>query len=602
MKSHSDPGADVTREQREAENRIQNENAIQQFKRDMRNLSIIEPATKQVNIDKKDSRGRTPLLNASSIGDIKLVKDLIKRGASVNEPKYNGVTPLIAGAGSNHYLVVIELLNAKADPDLVTRNGQTATCLAAQNESVEVVELLLKYTKNIDGIDGCRPLYETAKGSGNISIAKALLLAGANPNQMDSTRNYYTSAQQPPLGAALSNRHLELVSLLLKSGANSTFLSSEVLMKFMLELSNDVSVEFIKYYSGKHGKSALNLSAKELKKELNLYKPKVYRAISELLNNYLINGGNPNISSSTGVSPLMLASYSGMTTLTERLIKAGANLNDTNPLGDTALHYTYHSGASPDARFSEEILLRYGASQNIRNNNGVMVTGLRESRLKEKQRKEYLSRKERENSVDWVKAYGVVNQVLGDTSQRLEAENQQLFREMAARPSTQKSTTNYSTNNYQSSLNSSAAPSRTRLENSNSASYQAVSPAKKPKKKRKHQRLWDTHDRGVEVTAADFSAWHSKNAAIDLFETQGRNKLRRDCASSGYDSYQIGTEGYYKMKCVAGGSRGKEFKCSGVTRGVCYLYGNPDDISGTWLNGIGATVNEPPGSTFEKLK
>ena len=87
-----------------------------------RNPSNVEILIKNgANIEAKTDEGSTPLLLASQIGHLEMVKCLVQLGAQVNiianAPSGKGVSPLWLAQDCGHNDVVKYLLEHGADPD-----------------------------------------------------------------------------------------------------------------------------------------------------------------------------------------------------------------------------------------------------------------------------------------------------------------------------------------------------------------------------------------------------------------------------------------------------------------------------------------------------
>jgi len=92
--------------------------------------------SKNVQVDKADKKGWTPLMIASQFGAPLCARALLKAGANVNKTKPDGVTALHVASFNDQEDVVKELLAAKdIDPFKKNRDGRTALD-DAKSESV----------------------------------------------------------------------------------------------------------------------------------------------------------------------------------------------------------------------------------------------------------------------------------------------------------------------------------------------------------------------------------------------------------------------------------------------------------------------------------
>jgi len=128
------------------------------------------------------STGATPLLRAAKGGDVEAVKLLIKYKADLNQPNEQGVTPLLAAAGSGHgnnptrgrfktddeaAECVRLLVEAGVDVNQADRTRQTALHMAAQHAWVHTVQMLADKGADLEFADsrGMRP-FDVAAGPG----------------------------------------------------------------------------------------------------------------------------------------------------------------------------------------------------------------------------------------------------------------------------------------------------------------------------------------------------------------------------------------------------------------------------------------------------
>jgi hypothetical protein len=126
------------------------------------------------------------LASAANKGKNKLVQDLIKKGAKVNEKDGDGTTPLMLAAQEGHSNVLRSLLAAGADINLKDHDGDTAIFYAAIGGSVDVIKALLAAGGNVKAVNkyGENPLvYAVQKG--HIGAARLLIEAGADVKMRD---------------------------------------------------------------------------------------------------------------------------------------------------------------------------------------------------------------------------------------------------------------------------------------------------------------------------------------------------------------------------------------------------------------------------------
>ena len=84
------------------------------------------------------------LLNAAAKGDVKLVKELLDKGAYMNVRDPEGRTPLTEGVWNNNGELVRLLLASGANPNTKKNDGATPLSIAQGKGYKEITELLKK--------------------------------------------------------------------------------------------------------------------------------------------------------------------------------------------------------------------------------------------------------------------------------------------------------------------------------------------------------------------------------------------------------------------------------------------------------------------------
>ncbi len=101
-------------------------------------------------LNKLDMFGNSPLMNAIFSGKMKIARFLVKSGANTNIRNKNGLTPLLVAIytmGSvvdklEYYILIQELLEHKADPNVKTMNQRTPMDIARTSFSSPDYRLL----------------------------------------------------------------------------------------------------------------------------------------------------------------------------------------------------------------------------------------------------------------------------------------------------------------------------------------------------------------------------------------------------------------------------------------------------------------------------
>ncbi|XP_037563877.1 ankyrin repeat family A protein 2-like isoform X2 [Dermacentor silvarum] len=94
-------------------------------------------------LDLRDEAGLTPLLWASSHGQLSTVRHLVAKGAQVDAQGLKGETALMLAAGRGHSHIVRHLLLHGASPNQADREGNTALMYAAVGNYAAAAQELL---------------------------------------------------------------------------------------------------------------------------------------------------------------------------------------------------------------------------------------------------------------------------------------------------------------------------------------------------------------------------------------------------------------------------------------------------------------------------
>ncbi|KAH6981804.1 hypothetical protein BKA56DRAFT_549653 [Ilyonectria sp. MPI-CAGE-AT-0026] len=169
-----------------------------------------------INIDSKDSYGRTPLIWAAKGGHEAVVRLLLDRGADIEAADEDeGQTPLLWAAEEGYEAVVRLLLDRGADIEAAAEGeGQTPLLWAAEEGHEAVMQLLLDRDADIEAADkrGRTPLIWAAKG-GHEAVVRLLLDRGADIEAADKMG-------RTPLLWATANGREAVMRLLLDRGAD----------------------------------------------------------------------------------------------------------------------------------------------------------------------------------------------------------------------------------------------------------------------------------------------------------------------------------------------------------------------------------------------
>ena len=271
---------------------------------------------------------------------------IVVAGATATLQAADGI-PLIDAARTADAAAVRALLKERVDVNVAAADGTTALHWASYRDNLESADLLIRAGAKVNAANdlGATPLW-TASMNGNAAMVRTLLQAGADPNLalllgetplMAASRsgNPDASAQLLDKGAnvnargprgqtalmwAVSEQHPEVVKVLLAHGAD-------------LHAKSDVWRDMMAVPP--HGKPEYNRLIPHGGDTALMFAARVGDLASAKL--LLGAGANVNDADAWGVSAMVLAAHSGFTELVEFLLDKGADANAIGP-GFTALH------------------------------------------------------------------------------------------------------------------------------------------------------------------------------------------------------------------------------------------------------------------------
>ncbi|XP_057343707.1 ankyrin repeat and SAM domain-containing protein 3 isoform X2 [Manis pentadactyla] len=164
---------------------------------------------RELDLNKKNSGGWTPLMYASYIGHDTIVHLLLEAGVSVNVPTPEGQTPLMLASSCGNESIAYFLLQQGAELEMKDIQGWTALfhCTSAGHQ--QMVKFLLDSGANAnvrEPVCGLTPLMEAA-AAGHEVIVQYLLNHGA---QVDSRDHSGATAQM----LARQCGHMKIVGLI----------------------------------------------------------------------------------------------------------------------------------------------------------------------------------------------------------------------------------------------------------------------------------------------------------------------------------------------------------------------------------------------------
>jgi uncharacterized protein len=258
--------------------------------------------------------GRPALIEAAKNGDKETLRSLIQKKADVNAADADGSTALLWAAYRDDLESADLLIRAGAKVNTATDLGITPLWQASENGSSAMVKKLLDGGANPNAalLSGETPLMVGSR-SGYPDVVEQLLNKGANANA-HGTRG------QNALMWAVSEKHPAVVKVLIAHHAD-------------LNLKSDVYNEVMAVPP--HGYLPYNKAIPHGAETALMFAARVGDLDSAKL--LVTAGANVNDADAWGVSAVTLSEHSGFTDLTLFLLDKGADPNAA-PNGFTALH------------------------------------------------------------------------------------------------------------------------------------------------------------------------------------------------------------------------------------------------------------------------
>ncbi|KHN87874.1 Ankyrin-3, partial [Toxocara canis] len=275
----------------------------------------------QIVQNKQSKSGWSPLLEACARGHSGVARILLKHHARIDVFDESGRTALHLAAANGHLQLTHLLLQHKAFVNSKSKAGEAPLHLAAQNGHVKVVNLLvqdhrlciLRHVRDHGAaleamtLDNQTALHFAAK-HGQLAVSQILLALGGNPNARDDKG-------QTPLHLAAENYFPDVVKLFLKMKQSNRGVLTAV----------DLNIFTCAHIAAMKGSLAV---VKEL---MMIDKAMVIQAKTKTME----------------ATTLHMAAAGGHDKIVKILLDNGANAEDENAHGMTALHLGAKNGFIP---------------------------------------------------------------------------------------------------------------------------------------------------------------------------------------------------------------------------------------------------------------
>ena len=344
-------------------------------------------------VNTSSDNGVTPLMIAARESHLNVVTFLVREGADVSLPDYDGRTAVHCAVGSsdNSCEILSCLIENGADINKRRMDNQTPLMVAVEKGLVSVATFLIEHGADVDlqNENGNTALHYALYGSDvSCEILSCLIGSGADVNGVNKVKH-------TPLMIAAKRGHLNALTLLIKHGAHDVDLrdSDGYTALHYAVYGSDISCEILSSLIGigadvnartNNRDTPLMIAAKkghvnavtslvkcganvdlqdkdgQTALDLALYGSDVS---SEILSCLIGSGADVNARTNNRGTPLMIAAENGHINAVTSLVKCGANVDLQDEDGQTALHYAM---SSPEDSICEVLscLIKNGADVN----------------------------------------------------------------------------------------------------------------------------------------------------------------------------------------------------------------------------------------------
>ena len=195
------------------------------------------------DITRRTYQGRTPLMLAARSDHVDIVEELLHLEGTINDTDSKGSTALHIAAEEGCVHTFNLLSSASYDVNAQNKSGDTALGLAAQQGHYEIVALLLKLgAKTMVGRQKMNPLH-WASEAGHLDCIKLLVTAGLDVNERTRDLVYTPRsvivAGTTALILAARGGNQDIVSFLIENGASIDVVDEDGMTALLYTVKNN---------------------------------------------------------------------------------------------------------------------------------------------------------------------------------------------------------------------------------------------------------------------------------------------------------------------------------------------------------------------------
>ncbi|PCD34539.1 hypothetical protein FGRA07_08857 [Fusarium graminearum] len=274
------------------------------------------------DISIKCKQGQAPIHTAALTEQHKIIKKLLEYGADGNEITEDGRSVLTYAVSANSVPSAQALLDHGADIETRDNNDNTPLLVAVLCNAIEMASFLLEHDANIEAADdnGYRPLHLAAERNFG-QMTQLLIEKGADiesrtaPKAQDEP---FEEGLTPLLVAARSGR-VETFHILIDHGANPKASSSGYTGVYLATAGQNKSLIRLFVQKG------VSVDARTTHEENTALIRAVRDGYPQIVSLLIKLGADVNASNNIGWTPLHFAAETGFEDVVEILLKAGAN-------------------------------------------------------------------------------------------------------------------------------------------------------------------------------------------------------------------------------------------------------------------------------------